>query len=196
MNAFRQSCAMAMLAAGSLVALPSAFAAGTSAKGGTSTYQTERAMCGQIQQDKAACIREAGAAAQASRQGNLTHASDATYRQNALARCQAQPAEDRKACEQRVTGAGNTTIEGSVLGGGAIRETVTQAPVSTTVQPASTMPPASTVPPPNTLPSTLPGSSSMPRSTTIPPAAEPMPATPPVPATVPPPRAPGPSTIN
>ena len=40
-------------------------------------------------QDKAACIREAGAAAQASRQGNLTHASDATYRQNALARCQA-----------------------------------------------------------------------------------------------------------
>ena len=55
MNAFRQSCAVAVLAAGSLVALPSAFAAGTSAKGGTSsTYQSERAMCGQIQQDKAA----------------------------------------------------------------------------------------------------------------------------------------------
>lgn len=195
MNAFRQSCAVAVLAAGSLAALPSVFAAGTSAKG-SSNYQSERAMCGQIQQDKAACIREAGAAAQASRRGNLTHASDDTYRQNALARCQAQPAEDRKACEQRVTGAGNTTIEGSVLGGGAIRETVTQAPVETTMQPANTMPPPSTMPPTSTVPgnTTMPGSSSMPRSTAVPPAAAPMPM--PMPATVPPPRAPGPSTIN
>ena len=137
MNAFRQSCAAAVLAAGSLVALPAAFAAGP---GGTSsTYQSERAMCGQIQQDKAACIREAGAAAQASRRGNLTHASDETYRQNALARCQAQPAQDRQACEQRITGAGNTTVEGSVLGGGAIRETVT--PVVTTVPVTPAMPP-------------------------------------------------------
>jgi len=145
MNAFRQSCAVAALAACGLAALPSAFAAGSSAGSSasrTSNYQTERAMCGQIQQDKAACIREAGAAAQASRQGNLTHASDDTYRQNALARCQSQPAQDRLACEQRVTGAGNTTIEGSVLGGGAIRETVTQVPASAAMPP----PPATVTP--------------------------------------------------
>lgn len=123
MNAFRQTCAAAVLAAGSLTALPGAFAAGP---GGT--YQTERAMCGQINQDKAACIREAGAAAQASQRGGLTSASPDTYRQNALARCNAQPAEDRQACEQRVLGTGATTIDGSVLGGGAIRETVTTVP--------------------------------------------------------------------
>lgn len=146
MNAFRHSCAVAALAACSLAALPSAFAAGSgstkSSASSSGTYQTERAMCGQIQQDKAACIREAGAAAQASRQGNLTHASDDTYRQNALARCQAQPAQDRQACEQRVTGAGDTTIDGSVLGGGALRETVTQVPATSTVPP----PPAPVAP--------------------------------------------------
>ena len=126
MNAFRQTCAAALLAAGSLAALPGAWAAGAS----SGTYQSERALCGQINQDKAACIREAGAAAQASRQGGLTSASPDTYRQNALARCQVQPPEDRMACEQRVTGAGNTTIDGSVLGGGAIRETVTTVPAT------------------------------------------------------------------
>ena len=41
---------------------------------------------------------------------------------------------------QRVTGAGNTTIEGSVLGGGAIRETVTPVPVVTTVPVTPAMP--------------------------------------------------------
>lgn len=140
MNAFRQTCAAAVLAAGSLAALPGAFAAGP-AGASSSTYQSERAMCGHINQDKAACIREAGAAAQASRQGALTSASADTYRQNALARCQAQPAEDRQACEQRVTGAGATTIDGSVLGGGAIRETVTPVPVVTTVPVMPVMPP-------------------------------------------------------
>lgn len=131
MNAFRRSCAAALLTAGSLAALPGAFAAGPSGAS-SSTYQNERAMCGHINQDTAACVREAGAAAQAARQGGLTSASDATYRQNALARCQLQPPEERTACEQRITGAGQTTIDGSVLGGGAIRETVTTVPVPVT----------------------------------------------------------------
>ncbi|SFM16575.1 hypothetical protein [Variovorax sp. OV329] len=130
MNAFRQTCAAAVLAAGSLIALPAAWAAGSS--GTSSTYQTERAMCGHINQDTAACVREAGAAAQASRQGTLSSASPETYRQNALARCNAQPAQDRQACEQRVLGTGATTIDGSVLGGGAIRETVTTVPAAPT----------------------------------------------------------------
>lgn len=166
MNAFRQTCAAALLAAGSLVALPSAFADGPS--GSSGTYQSERAMCGHIQQDTSACIREAGAAAQAARTGNLTHASADTYRQNALARCQSQPVEERQACEQRVLGTGATTIDGSVLGGGAIRETVTpvaQAPAlpppayPTYRQPMpaepiapATMPPATVYPAPAPMP--------------------------------------------
>lgn len=138
MNAFRQTCAAALFAAGSLVALPSAFAAGPN--GTSSSYQSERASCGHNQQDTAACIREAGAAAQASRNGTLTHASNETYRQNALARCQLQPDTERQACAQRVLGTGATTIDGSVMGGGAIRETVT--PVTPVAQAPMVPPPA------------------------------------------------------
>jgi hypothetical protein len=49
------------------------------------------------------------------------------YMQNALERCQRQPADARGACEDRVRGTGQTTIEGSVMGGGLLRETVTPA---------------------------------------------------------------------
>jgi len=89
-------------------------------------YQEEVAVCAHIQQDRAACIREAGAARQEARRGGLTGAPD--YLANALARCAPQPPADRMACEQRVRGTGTTSIDGSVLGGGVIRETVT--PVS------------------------------------------------------------------
>ena len=63
------------------------------------------------------------AARQAAAQGQLTGAPD--YLQNALARCSLQPPMERSACEARVRGTGQTEIEGSVLGGGVIRETVT-----------------------------------------------------------------------
>ena len=89
-------------------------------------YQRELAVCDHIQQDRASCIREAGAARQAASQGQLTAAPD--YTQNALARCQPQPPSERLACEQRVLGTGETAIQGSVLGGGVIRETVTPLP--------------------------------------------------------------------
>ncbi len=96
-------------------------------RGLDSTYQQERAVCDQIQQDRAACLREAGAARQAARQGTLTTAPD--YRANALARCSLHPPAERAECEARITGTGQTTIDGSVLGGGLIRETVTTVPV-------------------------------------------------------------------
>ena len=104
--------------------------AGTAAaqpRAGSGNYQRELAVCDHIQQDRAACIREAGAARQAAAQGQLTTAPD--YRQNALARCGLQPPSDRQACEQRVLGTGDTGIQGSVLGGGVIRETVTPLPM-------------------------------------------------------------------
>jgi hypothetical protein len=109
-----------------VLALGAAGAASAATPRGTSTYQEEVAVCGHIQQDRAACIREAGAARQAAARGQLTSAPD--YRQNALARCQLQPPADRGACEQRVLGTGRTEVEGSVLGGGLIRETVTPVP--------------------------------------------------------------------
>ena len=95
--------------------------------GASSNYQRELAVCDHIQQDRAACIREAGAARQAAARGQLTAAPD--YTQNALARCQPQPPSERMACEQRVLGTGETAIQGSVLGGGVIRETVTPLPM-------------------------------------------------------------------
>lgn len=92
------------------------------------TFQQERAVCDHIQQDRAACLREAGAARQAAREGALTGAPD--YRANALARCGLHPPAERAECEARITGTGQTSIDGSVLGGGLIRETVTTVPVA------------------------------------------------------------------
>ena len=91
-----------------------------------STYRQEVDICNRIQQDRQACIREAGAARDAARRGQLT--SEPDYRANALARCSLQPPQEQRACEARVTGAGRTEIDGSVLGGGVIRETVTPIP--------------------------------------------------------------------
>lgn len=88
----------------------------------------ERAKCDGMQQDKAACQREAGAARQEAQRGGLSSASGGTYDQNALARCQMQPAADRADCEARIRGSGATSAQGSVMGGGVIRETVTPVP--------------------------------------------------------------------
>lgn len=116
-NSFRT----ALLMGATLLALP-AFAQ-SSAAGSTRTYQEERAMCAHLPQDPAACAREAGAARQAARQGQLTSVPD--YTANALARCAAHAPVERSACEARITGAGQSSVQGSVMGGGVIRESVT-----------------------------------------------------------------------
>ncbi len=54
-------------------------------------YQSERAGCNNTLQTRSACIREAGAAQRAARQGALTSAPTDVYRSNALARCRVQP---------------------------------------------------------------------------------------------------------
>jgi hypothetical protein len=105
------------------------------------------AVCGHNQQDRAACIREAGAARQEAARGGLTSAPD--YQRNALARCGLQPPADRADCEARVLGgSGNTrgAVDGSVMGGGVIRESVT-----TVVMPAPAVMPAP-VPAPSRVP--------------------------------------------
>ncbi|WP_420475441.1 hypothetical protein [Noviherbaspirillum sp. ST9] len=81
-------------------------------------YQSERAACESVQ-DKAACLRDAAAAREAARRGQLD-AAQGNFDQNALARCAALPVEERDACVRRVRGEGVT--EGSVKEGGVMRE--------------------------------------------------------------------------
>ena len=75
--------------------------------------------------------REAAAAAQAKNQGKLSTQGEEQYRQNALARCERQPAGTaREACIKRVTEEGDTSVRGSVQGGGQIRSNTMQVPAN------------------------------------------------------------------
>ena len=76
-------------------------------------------------EDRATCLKEAGAAKLEAQRGNLTTPAAAAD-QNALQRCDALPASDKEACRLRIMGAGTTS--GSVAGGGVIREVVTVVP--------------------------------------------------------------------
>lgn len=92
-----------------------------------SRYQQERATCmsGQSHQDRATCLREAGAAMQEAKRGNLGGGMG-QYEQNQLKRCDAHPAEDREDCLRRMRGEG--TVSGSVESGGIYRELRTTVP--------------------------------------------------------------------
>lgn len=123
-----------VLALGLLVGVgTSAWAQTTAgAPGSAERQQAERATCDGVQQDKAACLREAGAARQAAGRNGLSSDGRAGNQANATARCDLQPAADRADCEARLRGApgSSTTTRGSVMGGGVIRETVTPIPAS------------------------------------------------------------------
>ena len=100
-------------------------AEGRSPSDAQTRYQQDRAMCesGQSHQDRATCLREAGAALDAAKRGRLND-GPAQYRQNALIRCDALPTEERNACQARMEGQGVT--RGSVAEGGIYRELVTR----------------------------------------------------------------------
>ena len=77
----------------------------------------------------AACKREKKAAAHAKSQGKLTTKGQAQYDANALKRCDAQPeGAARDSCKQRVMGKGNTTVSGSVEGGGKVMTNKVEVP--------------------------------------------------------------------
>jgi hypothetical protein len=118
-------CAAALFAASGLLFSGASFA---QAPGTAARAQQERATCDGVQQDRAACLREAGAARQEAGRNGLTSASPGRYDANAMARCREQPAADRADCEARLQGGARTSTEGSVMGGGVIRETVTPLP--------------------------------------------------------------------
>ena len=105
-----------------------ALPAAAQAPGSAERAQQERATCDGVQQDRAACLREAGAARQEAGRNGLTSVGPARADANAMARCREQPAADRADCEARLQGGARTSTEGSVMGGGIIRETVTPLP--------------------------------------------------------------------
>jgi hypothetical protein len=115
---------LSMVAAAAMLCSPFVSAEEGGATAAKARYEQERSRClsGQSGQDLKTCLREAGAALQASRQGQLDD-RDARYTRNALERCKPLPADDAKDCRDRVLGQG--TVSGSVKGGGLYREKTT-----------------------------------------------------------------------
>lgn len=114
--------AIALLAVGAATAqVATTGATGIDASG---SYQSEVQACmsGQTQQDRDTCMKEARNARAEKQRGHLE--AYGAHESHATARCDVhQVAEDKAACQARVMGMGSA--EGSVAGGGLIREVET-----------------------------------------------------------------------
>ena len=99
-----------------------ALAAGPALSEAQAAYKRDRAACmsGQSHQDRATCLREAGAALSEARRNGLTTTSDSQFVQNRLDRCVPLPAADQEDCVRRMSGEG--IVRGSVEEGGIYRE--------------------------------------------------------------------------
>ncbi len=88
-------------------------------------YKDDRAQClsGSTPQDRPTCLREAGAARDEARRGQLGDGC-ANYRKNAKERCDVLTGDEQRDCIARAKGKGS--VSGSVAGGGVMRETVTR----------------------------------------------------------------------
>jgi len=126
-NGFLAACALGALA------FPPAARAEHSTAGDSihEQYLHDRAAClsGNSGEDQKTCLREAGAAQQAAKRGQLA-AEGEDYERNRFARCEVHkdPAE-RDYCERRMRGEGS--VSGSVAGGGILRELVVTVPADT-----------------------------------------------------------------
>ena len=91
-------------------------------------YERDRAACisGQTNQDRATCLREAGAALQEASKGGATGKGQSQYERNRLLRCESLPVPDREDCVRRMSGEG--TVSGSAQSGGIYRELRTTVP--------------------------------------------------------------------
>ena len=122
--AARNALRLSALAAASTFALlvGGTAAAGTRLSEAQQIYQQERAVCmsGKSNQDRATCLKEAGAALGEARRDNLGAAKAGEIGKNRMARCDALPAADREDCARRMQGEGVTT--GSAQQGGVLRE--------------------------------------------------------------------------
>ena len=112
---------LALAAAATLACAGTALAADADAQ---ARYRQEMAACdsGRSNQDTATCREEARRALAAARSGQLNEPST-SYQQNATQRCGVLQGDEMRDCEARMRGQGS--VEGSVGGGGIIRESVT-----------------------------------------------------------------------
>ncbi len=122
---FRSGSLCAMSAALSVCAAAAMAVANTPSTDIEARYQVERATCmnGSSNQDRATCLKEAGAARDEARKGQLND-GDGKLRQNAKQRCDALSGDEARDCLARMKGKGTTS--GSAQGGGILRETVTR----------------------------------------------------------------------
>jgi len=98
--------------------------AATASSAKEARYQQERQACldGSSNQDRATCLKEAGAA----RTAQLTAGDARKLQDNAAQRCKVhRSSEDRLACERLARGEGTRT--GSVQTGGVLKELVTRS---------------------------------------------------------------------
>ena len=111
------------------VAATAQIAAGTTGIDATGDAKSEMNACltGKTQQDRTTCMTEVKNANAAKRAGKVDNANG-QFAANALKRCDVFKGEDQIACQARIVGYGKT--DGSVAGGGAIRQ------VETVVMPA------------------------------------------------------------
>lgn len=130
LNRLHQSLAGLGFAALIGLASPMAFAqitAGTTGIDASGNATSEMAACrnGKSQEDRATCEKEVRNANAAKRSGKLSN--DGDFQANAMMRCNVfKMPDDKKACEARVM---NTAqAQGSVAGGGVLRETTTVIP--------------------------------------------------------------------
>lgn len=146
------TCALALaLGVAGLAGATVAQAAGAAASGSIqSQYELDVQRCnsGQTHQDRATCLREAGAARDEARRNRLDNGQSANYDTNAVARCNKLPQAQREDCLRQMSSP--TSVKGSVEGGGVLRETVIPVPA----QPSGTMPAS---PAPATVPGAAPG---------------------------------------
>lgn len=150
--------AASLCAAGLMLAAGAVHAADAIGRAGIqSQYEQDVARCksGNTSQDRATCLREAGAAREEANRQNLREKPPEQLQQNMLARCDRLPPDARQNCVTQMTSP--TNVRGSVQGGGVLRETVIQVP-------AGSVPPASTAPgmaPPPPAPGMAPAPGSM-----------------------------------
>ena len=118
-------------------------------------YQQDRANCmaGKTAENQATCLKEAGAALQASRLHELKSTDPTQLAANERKRCEPLSGEDKKACLDRAAGK-DTTTSGSVAAGGDLKKTVTVIPGKPGTPPVEVNP--ETLPPTAAGPATLP----------------------------------------
>jgi hypothetical protein len=142
--------ACALLAVGAATAQVAVGAGNTGTTGidasGIYKQEVQACMTGKTQQDQADCLKEARNAMADKQRGVLD--TSGSPQANAMQRCEVLAGEDKAACQARMMGYGN--VQGSVAGGGMLREVETvvmpSGQSSITVQPQTESGPVVLVP--------------------------------------------------